>query len=281
MPGLRSADLTYRLATLLGRAGLRALDVEVVANGVHHVPTEGPVLLAATHVSYPDFLFIQHGARARGRHVRFMCRHDVWKRPWAWPMDAMQHIPVDRTAPAGAYLRARELLRSGEAVCAFPEAGISYSFTVRSLMRGVAGLARETQVPVVPVALWGSQRLYTVGVPDEQGKEPPPDFTRGRRVDVSFGEPISVGPGEDLTAWTHDLGRRLTDLLEGLQGLPHHRPAPGEYAPWYPAHLGGHAPTREEAAHLDVVPAAAVRPSWGPVPPGGTSGEPPASRAGW
>lgn len=265
-------DLTYGAATALGWAGLKALDIEVVANGVHHLPESGPVLLAATHVSYPDFVFIQAGARTRGRHVRFMCRHDVWKRPWSWPMDRMKHIPVDRAAPAGAYVRARALLRDGEAVCAFPEAGISYSFTVRALMRGVAGLARETQVPVVPVALWGAQRLYTVGVPDERGKEPPPDWTRGRRVDVSFGEPIRAEPGEDLTAWTHGLGHRLTHLLEELQQLPHHRPRSGEHAPWHPAHLGGHAPTREQAVGLDSVPGSAVRPSWGPVP--GAAGTP-------
>lgn len=253
-------DLTYRTAIALGRAGLKALDVEVVANGAHHVPTSGPVLLAATHVSYPDFLFIQAGLRGRQRRTRFMCRHDVWKRPWAWPMDNMRHIPVDRTAPAAAYLRARSLLLDGEVVCSFPEAGISYSFTVRPLMRGVASLARETQVPVVPVALWGSQRLYTVGVDGDQG----PYWTRGRRVDVAFGEPLGLEPGGDLTGFTHDLGHRLTHLLEELQTLPQHRPRPGEYAPWYPAHLGGHAPTPDQALAYDNVPSSAVSPSWGP-----------------
>lgn len=258
-------DLTYRFATMLGRAGLTALDLDVVGNGAHHVPTSGSALLAATHVSYPDFVFIQAAVRSRGRHVRFMCRHDVWdKRRWGVPMDWMRHIPVDRAAPAAAYLKARRLLDDGEAVCAFPEAGISYSFTVRSLMRGVASLARETGAPVVPVALWGSQRLWSVGVPDEQGKEPPPDWTRGRRVDVAFGEPVHFEPGVDLTDFTIDLGHRMTHLLEELQQLPHHRPGEGEYAPWYPAHLGGHAPTREQAVELDSVPRSAVRPTWGP-----------------
>ena len=56
----------------------------------------------------------------------------------------------------------------------------------------------------------------------------------------------------------------MTDLLEGLQWLPHHRPRPGEVATWYPAHLGGHAPTRQRARGLDVVPFNAVTPSWGP-----------------
>lgn len=273
-------ELTYRLATAAGLLGMRALGIDVVGSGVHHVPRRGPVILAATHVSYPDFLFLQAAARVRRRYIRFMTRHDVWHaRLLAAPMDRMQHIPVDREAPAGAYLHARRLLRDGQAVCSFPEAGISYSYTVRSLMRGVASLARETGAPVVPVALWGAQRLYSVGVPDEQGKEPPPDWTRGRRVDVAFGGPLTVAPHEDLTEWTQRLGHRLTDLVEELQRLPHHRPGAGEYAPWYPAHLGGHAPTRLEAEFLDRVPRSAVRPTWGPRQPDASG--PPTDRAGW
>ena len=93
--------------------------------------------MAATHVSYPDFVFIEKAAIGRGRYVRFMTRHDIWhQRVLAGPMSRMKHIPVDREAPAAAYLMARRLLREGEAVCGFPEAGISYSYTVRSLMRG-------------------------------------------------------------------------------------------------------------------------------------------------
>ena len=258
-------ELAYACATGLGWLGIKALGVDVVTTDAHHVPRSGPVILASTHVSYPDFLFVQAAVRARSRHVRFMTRHDVWHvRGLGRPMDAMRHVAVDRAAPAGAYLHARRLLREGEAVCSFPEAGISYSYTVRPLMRGVAGLARETGASVVPVALWGSQRIWSVGAPDAQGREPSPCWTRGRRVDVAFGEPLTIAPGEDLTDWTQRLGHRLTDLAEGLQGLPHHQPGAGEHAPWHPAHLGGHAPTRLEAAHLDLVPRSAVRPTWGP-----------------
>ncbi|PKH43742.1 1-acyl-sn-glycerol-3-phosphate acyltransferases [Nocardioides alpinus] len=273
------SEPVYRATNLLGRAALRLLGVDTRWSGIEHLPPSGPVLLAATHVSYPDFVMIEQAAVTRGRYLRFMCRHDIWHVPVVRAaMDRMQHVPVDREAPAAAYLRARRLLRNGEAVCAFPEAGISYSYTVRSLMRGTAGLARETGVPVVPVAIWGSQRVWSVGVPDARGRKPRPSLTRGRRVDISFGEPVTVSSGEDLTAWTGRLGGLLTEQLEALQCLPHHVPQPGELAPWHPAHLGGHAPTREEAAHLDVVPRAAVRPTWGPC---AGPGEPPAIRAGW
>ena len=166
---------------------------------------------------------------------------------------------MNRRVPAHAYLRARRLLAEGEAVCGFPEAGISYSFTVRPLMRGLMSLARETGVPVVPVGVWGTQRIFSVGDP-----APPIDWTRRRRVDLAFGAPLYVGPGDDPVEATHRLGRAMTDLLEGLQRLPHHRPRPGEVARWYPAHLGGHALTRRQALVHDVVPFNAVRPSWGP-----------------
>lgn len=277
MRSLQSREGWYHATTAAGRLALRALAVRVATSGLEHIPTSGPVILASTHVSYLDSLPISLAARERGRFPRFMARHDVWHpRGLARPMTAMGHIPVDRQAPAGAYLQARAMLRAGESVGIFPEAGISYSFTVRPLMRGAAALARETGAVVVPTALWGIQRIYTVGRPEGGvmgGKEPPPDWTRGRRVDVQFGQPLTIGPGEDLTEWTAKLGIRLTEMLEGLQQLEHHRPQPGEAAPWYPAHLGGHAPGRAEAALWDNTPRSAVRASWGPdrEPPGGSS----------
>ena len=80
-------------------------------------------------------------------------------------MPRMRHVPVDRAAPAAAYLRARSLLREGEAVGIFPEAGVSTSYTVRALMPGAVALARETGAPLLPMAIWGPQRILTAGRP--------------------------------------------------------------------------------------------------------------------
>jgi 1-acyl-sn-glycerol-3-phosphate acyltransferase len=243
---------------------MRALDLTVRVTGGDRLPTSGPALLAANHVSFPDFVFVGRGGVDRGRYIRFLTRHDVWTAPLVGrAMDAMGHVPVDREAPAAAYLHARRLLREGEVVCAFPEAGISWSYTVRPLMRGVAALARETGLPVIPVAVWGGQRIWSVGRPVD-GRKPRPDLTRGRVVDVLFADPVVVGPDDDLTSATQRLGSRLTEALEHLQHLPEHRPAAGERAVWYPAHLGGHAPDRAEALTFDSVPRSAVAPTWGP-----------------
>lgn len=253
-------DSAYRFVNRVGRMALSALDLRVHWTGAEHLPTTGPVILAANHVSYPDFIFIERVAVTRQRYVRFMTRHDIWHVPALKPlMDGMRHIPVDREAPAHAYLRARSLLCDGDAIGLFPEAGISYSFTVRPIMRGAAALARETGAPIVPVAIWGSQRVFTVGTPT-----PPPSFARGRRVDLTVGAPTYVEPGADLTATTVALGHTLTKMLEELQLRPEHRPRPGEVATWYPAHLGGAAPSRHVARDHDVVPGSAVTPTWGP-----------------
>ncbi|MCY7397109.1 MAG: 1-acyl-sn-glycerol-3-phosphate acyltransferase [Nocardioides sp.] len=260
----RRHDATYRAPVAAGKVVLRALDVTVRTAGAETVPRHGPVLLAANHVSFPDFLFIGKGLLGR-RLVRFMCRGDIWDQPrLARLMDAMQHIPVDRAAPAAAYLRARRLLREGEAVCVFPEAGIPAAYAVRALMPGAASLARETGLPLVPVSIWGSQRLWAQKR-SLHAPLPRPDLTRGRLVDVRFGAPLDVPPDADLDETTRRLGHALHDGLVALQDLPEHRPRPGEWAPWYPAHLGGDALPRSESTLLDTMPHSAVQPTWGPT----------------
>lgn len=257
-------QVTYRLANLLGRLLLALWGIRVRSTGTAHLPRSGPVILAMTHVGYLDFVLVEKVAIRRGRFVRFLCRSDIWRPgPLAWAMNRMQHVPVDRMAPAHAYLIARRGLRAGEAVGIFPEAGISYSFTVRALMPGAVALARDTGAAIVPVAIWGSQRIWSVRRP-VAGRQPRPELRRGHLVDISFGTPFTVAPDADLNDSTAFLGRRLTELLDSLQRLPEHQPAPGDRAAWQPAHLGGSAPDRVEAAGLDSVPRSAVRPTWGP-----------------
>jgi 1-acyl-sn-glycerol-3-phosphate acyltransferase len=249
----------YDLTVLLGRGLFRALDLRLDATGLEHLPASGPALVAGNHVGYLDFMTIAAAGRRRGRNVRFLTRHDVWHVPVARrAMTGMRHVPVDREAPAAAYLHARRLLRAGEVVALFPEAGISHTFTVRSLMAGAAALAAETGAPLLPTAQWGTQRVWTVGRR--------PQWQRHVRVDLAVAPPLPVDPQQAPRAVTERLGHVLTGMVEELQQRPHHRPAPAAPAWWYPAHLGGAAPDRAAARTLDKVPASAVVPSWGPLP---------------
>ena len=100
-------------------------------------------------------------------------------------MDGMRHVPVDREAPAAAYLAARRLLREGEAVGIFPEAGISYSYAVRSLMRGPAALARETGAPHRASRAVGHPADLRRSTAPVAGKEPPAAPQRGASASTS------------------------------------------------------------------------------------------------
>ena len=250
------AEGWYRTTVALGRVLFGALGLRLHVEGVEHLPRSGPVVLAANHIGYLDFMTIAAAGRDRDRFVRFLTRHDVWNVPVAGrAMTRMRHVPVDREAPAAAYLHARRLLREGEPVALFPEAGISHSLTIRALMPGAVRLAQETGAPLVPVVQWGTQRVWSVGQR--------PSARRGRRVDLRFGPPLHVPPEADPRAFTAELGVTLAAMLDELQRRPHHVPVPGARAPWYPAHLGGHAPDRTAAAALDEVPRTAVPPRWG------------------
>jgi 1-acyl-sn-glycerol-3-phosphate acyltransferase len=247
----------YDATVALGSVLFRALDLRLDVEGVEHLPAEGPAVVAANHIGFLDFMTIAAAGRRRGRNIRFLTRHDVWgSRLAARAMTGMRHVPVDRAAPAAAYLVARRLLRDGEVVAVFPEAGISHSYTVRSLMAGAAALARETGAPLVPAVQWGT---HLVASPGRR-----PSARRGRRGDLRFLPPVAVQPADQPDAVTAALGHTLTDALEELQRRPHHVPARGTDAWWYPAHLGGAAPDRVAAAPRDVVPRSAVSPTWGP-----------------
>jgi 1-acyl-sn-glycerol-3-phosphate acyltransferase len=248
-------ELVYPVASGAARLLFRALGLRIEVDGAEHVPAAGPVVLASNHVSFLDFTLV--GLAASPRRVRFLTRHDAFGHWAAGPfMRAMRHVPVDRAAPAAAYLTSRRLLGSGEAVGIFPEAGISQAYDVRELMPGAVALAAETGAPLVPVAIWGPQRIATA--------RRPLDLHRGRPVSISVGAPLLLPPSADVATATVDLGVRLQQMLDRLQSLPRHRPAPGESPPWHPARLGGSAPPRAEAAPRESSPSSAIR-WWEPL----------------
>jgi 1-acyl-sn-glycerol-3-phosphate acyltransferase len=243
-------ELVYPAASEVARLMFRALGLRIVVEGADRIPRTGPVVLASSHVSFLDFTLV--GLAARPRRVRFLTRHDAFGHWAAGPfMRAMRHVPVDRAAPAAAYLHTRRLLFAGEAVGIFPEAGISQAYDVRELMPGAVALAAETGAPLVPIAIWGPQRIATA--------RRPLDLHRGRPVSISVGEPIAFAGDADAVIGTIDLAVRLQAMVDQLQALPRHQPARGEDAPWHPAHRGGTAPTRAEAAPRESSPRSAIR----------------------
>jgi len=230
---------------VFARGVFRALGLRFAIEGTENLPRAGGVVLASNHLGYLDFAFCGLAARERGRLVRFLCKDSVFDHWLGGPlMRGMHHIPVDRAAGTGAFRDSVRMLRAGEVVGLFPEATISRSFTVKELKNGAVRMAAAAGVPLVPMAVWGSQRVWTKGRSR--------DWSRGKAITMVVGEPMTPGKRDDHEAATRELARRMSSLLDGLQrGYPD-RPSGPEDSWWLPAHLGGTAPTPEEAAALDV-----------------------------
>lgn len=244
---VRSLDLPYRLVIGLVRLVFLALGLRITVRGAEHVPAHGPAVLASNHVGYLDFTFVGLAGRRRGRFVRFMAKQSVFGPPVVGPaMRAMGHVPVDRRpgTPGVPALRAADRwLRRGDVVGLFPEATISRSFTIKDLKPGAAFLAQRTGAPLLPVVVWGSQRVLTAG--------PRWSLRRGTVIVVQVGEPLAVGADESPYDVTARLGARLEELLEEVADAYPQAPRDERDRWWVPAARGGTAPPRPVAAEQE------------------------------
>jgi 1-acyl-sn-glycerol-3-phosphate acyltransferase len=235
-------DLTYPPIIWTALAGFKLLGQRFQMTGTEHVPRTGGVLLAYNHVGYADFVYGGLAARPSGRLVRFMAKREVFVHPVAGPlMRSMHHIEVDRASGEKSLEVALAHLKAGEAVGIFPEATISRAMELKEIKTGAARIAAEAGVPLVPVILWGTQRMMT--------KDHPRDFGRGKTIALSVGEPM-YPTGENPAAETAELKARMSALLDQtIAAYPAEEQPPGSW--WLPKRHGGSAPTLEEAKVLD------------------------------
>ncbi|MEU3627360.1 1-acyl-sn-glycerol-3-phosphate acyltransferase [Amycolatopsis coloradensis] len=239
------ADLVYPPVIMAAKLMFRVLDNRIRVEGTEHIPSTGGAVIACNHVSYLDFIFCGLGAQPAKRLVRFMAKKEIFGNRVAGPlMRGMHHISVDRGAGLASYREAVERLKSGEVVGVFPEATISRSFTVKDIKSGAVRMAAEAGVPVVPMALWGTQRLWTKGHPKDLTKRHVP-------ISILVGEAMHPKAEEDAEVLSKDLRVRMSALVDRVQAGYPEKPSSDDERWWLPAHLGGTAPTPEEAAKLD------------------------------
>jgi 1-acyl-sn-glycerol-3-phosphate acyltransferase len=233
-------DRPYRIIIRIALVVFRLLGFRFDVRGSEHVPTTGGAIICSNHVSYFDFTFLGLGALPQHRLVRFMAKVAVFDHWFSGRfMRAMQHIPVDRRAGTAAFEAAVRSLKDGEVVGVFPEATISTSFTVKDLKAGVARMAVDAGVPIIPAAVWGGHRVAT------RGRR---EFRRGVAVTVLLGEPLIAEPGERPQSLLRRTRAAMEALLDEVQRSYPDQPAGPDDRWWLPVHLGGTAPSPEEAA---------------------------------
>lgn len=135
--------------------------------GMERIAKNGPLLVACNHVSYFDPL--AHGLMMVkvGRRPRFLAKKELYENPVVGSaLRGMKHIQVERgTGSLAPVKAATEALLEGECVLVYPEGTVTKN-PDHSPMQGKTGIARLTLtsgVPVLPVAVWGSQRVWRRG----------------------------------------------------------------------------------------------------------------------
>jgi 1-acyl-sn-glycerol-3-phosphate acyltransferase len=237
-------EIVYPPVIATAKTLFRILGLKIRVEGAENLPKTGGAVLVSNHVSYLDFIFSGLGANPAGRLVRFMAKKEVFDNKISGPlMRGMHHIPVDREAGASSYMAALRALKGGEVIGVFAEATISRSFTVKEIKSGAVRMAVASNVPLIPMAVWGGQRLWTKGRPRRL-------FQRNIPITILVGEPMHPKRGDDYDKVTEDLRARMSELVEKAQREYPETPKPGETW-WQPAYLGGTAPTPEEAAAMD------------------------------
>src|ERR1700729_265391 len=126
--------------------------------GREHIPSSGPVLLAANHRSFLDPFVI--GALTR-RPVYYVAKKELFAHPVVgWLLNRLGAFPIDRgSGDQQAMDTARRILERGDCVVIFPEGTRKRPGPLGAPRRGVGRLALQTGAPVVPVAVFGTEAV--------------------------------------------------------------------------------------------------------------------------
>lgn len=207
MIGARLSDLLVRFTfRLVARPLFRSRIL-----GREHIPSTGPALLVANHVTYLDGFLI--GACV-GPVVRFM----VWKPYYdhkllSWGLRIARAIPIGTRPHTAkqAIERARGELARGQVICIFAEGSISRSGKLLPFQRGLEAIVRGLDAPMIPVhlgGLWGSAFSFEGGRVFRKRPR-----TLRHPVTISFGPPMPASSrADEVRQAVEELGARA--LLE-------------------------------------------------------------------
>ena len=233
----------YTPVIAVARALFAAQGLKFTITGAEHFPRQGGAVLVMNHVGYFDFAYAGLAAHPSGRLVRFMAKEQVFHHRISGPlMRGMHHIPVDRGAGASSFRAAVGALKAGEIVGVFPEATISRAFELKDFKSGAIRMAQAADVPLIPMAIWGSQRVWTKDHPKRLGRTNIP-------ITLSVGEPLRVTRKDNADEANLELRGRISDLLHAAQDS--YPRLSGDELAFVPVRLGGTAPTPEQALAMD------------------------------
>jgi putative phosphoserine phosphatase/1-acylglycerol-3-phosphate O-acyltransferase len=217
-------------------------------SGTDNIPAEGPAIICGNHRSYFDPLAVGYALAQRGRPCRFLGKKEVFDAPVIGDlMRAAGGIRVDRGTGSDQPLEeAAQALRAGELVAIMPQGTIprGKAFFDPELKGrwGAARLAALTGAPVIPLGLWGTEKVWprNARLPNVLNFVSPPTVT------VTVGPPVEIG-GTDPDVDTKAIMAAIAALLPP-EAREHREPSREELARTLPSSYKGDPELYEEPA---------------------------------
>jgi 1-acyl-sn-glycerol-3-phosphate acyltransferase len=180
--------------------------------GLRNVPVTGPVIIASNHLSFSDSVFMP---LVVPRKVTFLAKSEYFTSPGPkgflkkLTFIALGQVPVDRSGgrrSEAALITGLKVLAEGNCLGIYPEGTRSPDGRLYKGRTGIARLAIESGAPIVPVAMFNTEKIQPTGKV----------IPKIMRVKMVFGEPIYLtGDSTDnqlLRDATDDLMRKIQEL---------------------------------------------------------------------
>ena len=234
--------MAYWLLKYIFLGPLLALIGRPKIEGLEYVPQSGPAILASNHLAVMDSFYLPLVVR---RRITFLAKSEYFTgkgfKGWCsrWFFTAVGQVPIDRSsadAAQAALDTAQRVLGEGKLLGMYPEGTRSPDGRLYKGKTGLARLALETGVPVIPVAMIGTNKVNPPGT----------SMLRFGKVTVRFGKPMDFSRFDGL-AGNRFIERAVIDeVIYELMGL-----SDQEYVDIYAATLkngNGSAPSDKQSS---------------------------------
>ena len=182
--------------------------------GLRHVPGSGPVIIASNHLSFSDSIFMP---LVVPRKVTFLAKSEYFTSPGPKGLlkkltfIALGQVPVDRSGgrrSEAALITGLKVLAEGKCLGIYPEGTRSPDGRLYKGRTGIARLAIESGAPIIPVAMFNTEKIQPTGTV----------VPKVMRVEMIFGEPMYFeGDSTDLQH-LRDVTDKIMQTIQALSG---------------------------------------------------------------
>jgi 1-acyl-sn-glycerol-3-phosphate acyltransferase len=182
--------------------------------GLRHVPSKGPVIIASNHLSFSDSIFMP---LVVPRKVTFLAKSEYFTSPGPKGLlkkltfIALGQVPVDRSGgrrSEAALITGLKVLADGNCIGIYPEGTRSPDGRLYKGRTGIARLAIESGAPVVPVAMFNTDKIQPTGKV----------IPKVMRVGIIFGEPMYFEGDSTNLQYLRDVTDQIMKRIQQMSG---------------------------------------------------------------